>query len=227
MQALNASRMTPSGYIDVRRAEFMATIAPSFTPDQMEFIEAAYFLSKNAHRPQTRDDGTRYFEHPKTVAWLIAVHFGIHDYRTICIALLHDMLEDSFIMTPRFIRRTFNQKIMMGCKIMSKNDFDKTVVGDVDAAYYARFVSADASWRELVVKLADRIHNVFTMDHMDLDRVERKLDETDRLFPALQERLLSIVPAKHYEAVQNLCATFDVVVAERRLWLEQERSMAS
>ncbi|MBP9826894.1 hypothetical protein KBC99_00245 [Candidatus Saccharibacteria bacterium] len=213
--------MNPAGYVDVKRIEFMATLSPFFTPNEMEFIEAAYFFSKNAHREQYRDDGTRYFEHPKTVAWLLAIHFGVHDYKTICIALLHDMLEDSFIMTPRFIKRAFNREIMFGCKIMSKNDFDKAVVGDIDAAYYARFCT-DANWRVLMAKLVDRIHNLSTMDDMDPVRVARKVDETELYFPALQAKLLEITPAQRYEAAQAITDALDDEIADRNQWLAKQ-----
>ncbi|MEI7818567.1 MAG: hypothetical protein WCI47_00450 [bacterium] len=223
MSILHANRINNRGYVDVKRVEFMATLAPFFTPNHMEFIEQAYFLSKNAHREQYRDDGTRYFEHPKTVAWLLAVHFDVHDYRTICIALLHDMLEDSYIMTPRFIKRAFNRKIMFGCKIMSKNDFDKAVIGDVDLAYYQRFVT-DGTYRELMSKLVDRIHNLTTMDDMDPDRVARKVAETELHFPSLQEALLSCeIPERMYASAQEISTALDDAITDRKLWLELQQ----
>lgn len=210
--------MLPTGYVDAQRKRFMARLSPFFSSDRMEFIEQAYFLSKNAHRPQMRDDGTRYFEHPKTVAWLLAIYFQVHDWRTIVIALLHDMLEDSFIMTPRFIGRTFDNKVKFGVKLLSKNDFDKAEVGDVDAAYYDRFVT-DGDWRVLMVKLVDRIHNIMTMDGMEPDRVARKLDETRMYFPALERALMQRVPEAYREQARDVIATLNLSIIEREQWL--------
>lgn len=215
--------MLSTGYVDAQRKRFMARLSPFFSSDKMEFIEQAYFLSKNAHRPQMRDDGTRYFEHPKTVAWLLAIHFQVHDWRTIVIALLHDMLEDSFIMTPRFIGRTFDNKVKFGVKLLSKNDFDKAEVGDIDEAYYNRFLT-DGDWRVLMVKLVDRIHNITTMDDMDPSRVDRKLEETRRYFPALADALMDRVPWRYESQAGQIMLTLRECIIEREQWLAAQAS---
>ena len=211
----------PSGYVTVQRVEYMARLRPFFSDDEMEFVEQAYFLSKYAHRPQTRDDGARYFEHPKTVAWLLAVEFNVHDWRTIVIALLHDLLEDSYIMTPRFIGRTFDKKVKRGVKLLSKNDFRPAEVGDVDAAYYNRFIT-DGDWRVLMVKLVDRIHNLATMDGMNSQRVARKLEETRFFFPPLERALIERIPTKYLPQAREIISTLAFCIFEREQWLEEQ-----
>lgn len=211
----------PTGYVGVKRKEFMTRLKPFFSDDEMEFIEQAYFLSKYAHRPQMRDDGTRYFEHPKTVAWLLAVTFNVHDWRTIVIALLHDMLEDSYIMTPRFIGRTFDKKVKRDVKLLSKNDFKHIEAHDIDAAYYMRFVT-DGDWRVLMVKLADRIHNLATMDGMTEKRVARKLEETRYYFPALERALMQRVPSKFSRQAEEIIATLSWCIIMREQWLAHQ-----
>lgn len=207
--------MSDKGYVEARRQKFMQMIAPFFDDAAMEMIEQSYFISKNAHCIQVRDDGTRYFEHPKTVAWLVCVHFGIHHRNTIIKALLHDMIEDSFIMKPRFIRRMFNKKIMHGVIILSKNTFDKEAYVDKNAAYYNRFIT-DGNWSDCAIKLCDRIHNIRTMDGMDPSRVERKLAETERYFEPIKKKLCEEAPKHYRKAAYAICAELESCIAARR-----------
>jgi len=217
----DARRINDQGYTTVGRLEFMSTLSPFFTPEEMAQIEAAYFFSKNAHSEQLRDDGNRYFEHPKTVAWLLADHFGIHDWRTIVMALLHDMLEDSYIMVPDRIKKNFGKKVMRGVVVLSKNSFENTIrydLNDANAAYYRRF-ETDGTWRETMVKLVDRIHNLSTMNDMDTERVSRKLAETEKYFHGLQGLLLTTVPDRHYGQAEAICQALEEAIENRMLWL--------
>lgn len=215
MQFSPMPKMTPGGYVNVRRQEFMGTLAPFFDDAAMEMIQQGYFISKFAHRPQMRDDGTRYFEHPKTVAWLLSVVFGIHDRDLIVAALLHDMREDSYIMTPRFTRRTFTRKIAQYVMILSKNTFNKEVYPDTDAAYYKRFVT-DGTWRECAIKICDRIHNIRTMTGMDPKRVERKLTETEKYFGPIKQKLCDEVPKRYRQAAYAICTELEGCIQARR-----------
>ena len=81
----------------VGREEFEKLLRFKMSPDNLKLVMKAYRMSKYGHRGQKRDSGERYFEHPKTVALIIAGEFKIYDHEVISAALLHDDVEDSFI----------------------------------------------------------------------------------------------------------------------------------
>ena len=88
------------------RASFEARLKYRMAPHLFELVMDAYRLSKYGHRGQKRDDGTRYFEHPRRVAKILLL-WGIYDHEMLIAALLHDIKEDSHILTWKKIRRDF------------------------------------------------------------------------------------------------------------------------
>lgn len=175
-------KLNDKGYVDLNRAQFMGKLRPYFNQEEMESIEAAYFLSKYAHRPQVRDDGVRYFEHPKTVAYMLC-ELGYRYYSVIIVALLHDLLEDSFIMTEKFLGKTFTPQIANDVRILTKTPFTKELFEDPNQAYYDRLYRSD--YFAKTVKIVDRIHNLRTMDNIDPAKAARKVAETEKFYPQL------------------------------------------
>lgn len=145
-------------------------------------IQNAYWLAKNAHRLQVRDDGTRYFEHPRSVATLL-LHQGRVDTDIITKALLHDVVEDTN--TPfEVIVDMFGHDIWASLFTLSKviPVFDP-VTGQIFGRfkkpideYYAALCSA--SKEDRLVKCADRLHNLQTMDAWDEAQKQEYVTET-------------------------------------------------
>ncbi len=185
-------------YPDINRVQFMDRLKPYFTVSEMNDIEAAYFFCKYAHRGQKRDDGRRYFDHPRAVAWILIDELGIDDADVIIIALLHDLQEDSFIMTEERIEINFGRIVALGVRNMSKNTTAKD-------NYWPRFLTF-AQWRELVCKLADRLHNLRTLSVCKPDKQQRKLLETEAVIYPLFERTIELTPHQYQLALQNLCS---------------------
>lgn len=211
--------MTSAIYPNIGRMDFMNTLYPYFTETEMEDIEAAYFFSKNAHHGQFRDDNvTRYFDHPRAVAWILFDELHIHDAELIIIALLHDLMEDSYIMTEKRLAKNFNREVVLGVRNMSKN-----TVRDIE--YWERFLAV-AAWRELVCKLADRLHNLRTLSVVPPEKQRRKLEETKEkiypLFVAAQQR----TPSMYLPGVNELCEMIRTQVTKQltTLTIEERQS---
>ncbi|MBT7484567.1 hypothetical protein HN680_07385 [Candidatus Peregrinibacteria bacterium] len=96
------------------REIFFSTIRTKITEERfITAIEFAYKIAKAAHKDQLRDDGERYFDHVKAVTWIILTELDISDqfYLTqlLCVALLHDLMEDTFLAERKHLHFVFDQ----------------------------------------------------------------------------------------------------------------------
>ncbi len=201
----------PLAYPDINREQFMAALQPYFTETEMRDIEAAYFFCKYAHRGQKRDDGRRYFDHPRAVAWILVDELCMYDVAAVIIALLHDLQEDSFIMTEDRIEINFGRVVTLGVRNMSKNTTAKD-------NYWPRFMFF-AQWREIICKLADRLHNLRTLEACTREKQRRKIVETELVIYPMFERATLLTPEEYLPAVDRLCKMIvqEVNVVETRL----------
>ncbi len=152
-------------------------------------VQGAYWLAKNAHRMQQRDGGERYFEHPRRVA-IALVESGDYDADTLCLALCHDVVEDSN--TPaHVIVDLFDAAFWRDLATLSKYVplFDPVtgqIIGRVKKPLEEYFAAiAGAALRVRRVKLFDRLDNLGTMKaEWPAPRRAAYLDETRaRLLP--------------------------------------------
>lgn len=179
-------------YPAIGREEFMGKIRTLFGPSDCEQIEAAYVFAKYGHRGQLRDDvRIRYFEHPKAVAWIILDEIGIADCDLIVLALLHDLVEDSFLLSKERVALNFGEEVLEGLLLLSKN---------CSSDYYARLMEAD--WKVVMVKICDRLHNLRTLSSCKPEKRIRKIKETRDYYLPLCDRLIEIVPGSYFK---NAC----------------------
>ena len=179
--------MTHKGYANVNRKEFMGKLKPILSPRDLEVVETAYVLAKYGHRNQMRDSGhVRYFEHPKTVAWIAISELRISDAQTIVMALLHDVLEDSHILSPYRIELNFGKEVVVGLKLLTKQPKDG----------YVKRLMTYASAKTLIVKLCDRLHNLRTLGGCTMEKRKNQIEETKRYYIPLAEHLVTILPKK-------------------------------
>ncbi len=140
------------------RQGFMNEVQPHFTPADFVRIMEAYKNSKDGHREQLRDTGERYFEHPKVLA-LLLVRIGIRDADVIIAALLHDILEDSSLLSKEEVAQKYGARachfVVMVTKFKTKG-----VPFDLVAYFVAMLNDEPGTW---LVKLADRLHNLSTL----------------------------------------------------------------
>lgn len=157
-------------------------------------IQTAYWLTKNAHRLQApRDNGDRYFEHPREVA-ISLIQRGYRDKDLISTALLHDVLEDSNT-PPQVIVDLFPNVIWERLYILSKYVpiFDP-ITGQIydrvkkpTDVYFAAIASADEKTQ--LVKVADRLHNLSSMESWTPERRQRYFEETKQHILPIAEKV--------------------------------------
>jgi len=151
-------------------------------------IERAYYLSEKAHSNQFRSSGEKYFTHPLAVAEYL-VHMKL-DSSTIITALLHDVVEDSDI-TLDEISKEFGSEISKLVDGVTKLSKLELKFGFAQAENFRKLLLASSDdIRVLLVKLADRLHNIRTIDGIkSYEKKSRICFETLEIFAPLAERL--------------------------------------
>jgi GTP diphosphokinase / guanosine-3',5'-bis(diphosphate) 3'-diphosphatase len=169
---------------------------PKLTPDQRKFISNAYACAFAAHGDQKRASGEPYMIHPIAVAQILA-ELKL-DYHTIAAALLHDVAEDSKTITLQHIEADFGQEVAMLVDGVTK--LDKLPVNDHPAngskpknrdteTLRKIFLTMNKDIRVVLIKLADRLHNMLTLGHLSPERQQRMAEETRTIFAPLANRL--------------------------------------
>ncbi len=159
------------------------------TKGERELIRKAYFFAKKAHEGQKRKSGEPYFVHPFEVARILAE--TKLDPSTIIAGFLHDVLEDTDVI-PEEIKKEFGQDVLNivegVTKITSLNQKKKE---DEDAENLIKlFLSAvEGDIRILLVKLADRLHNMRTLRYLPKEKRLKIARETIDIFAPLAKRL--------------------------------------
>lgn len=173
---------------------YLKKLSPYFTERDIEEIQTAYAFSKYGHRNQERDNGGRYFDHPKAVSLIIFDDFNIKfDWRVIVIALLHDISEDQYLLTERRIWINFKDQVTQGVKFVSKDENSKEI-------FFPRLFSCN-QWRPMIVKIADRIHNMRTLNVCSVEKQKKQVKETREYYFQLCDIVEKIIPKKYQSAV--------------------------
>lgn len=184
------------------------------------FIERAYAYSEKAHEGQMRRSGEPYISHPLNVAGILAeLHL---DLDTIATGLLHDTVEDTTV-TLDDIKKEFGETVSALVDGVTKigqmnfrNSFDKQ-----GENIRKMIVAMGKDVRVVLVKLADRLHNMRTLNHMPYEKQNRIAQETLEIYCPLAGRIgisaLKIEledlcfrysrPDKYYELTQLIAKT--------------------
>ena len=151
-------------------------------------IERAYLLAAKSHDGQTRKSGDPYFVHPVSVAGIIA-DMKL-DVASVCAALLHDVVEDSEVSSAE-IAAEFGKEIAFLVDGVTKlGNINFASKADRQAESFRKMVVAMArDIRVLLVKLADRLDNMRTLEFMKSDSQERIARETLEIYAPLAARL--------------------------------------
>jgi guanosine-3',5'-bis(diphosphate) 3'-pyrophosphohydrolase len=149
-------------------------------------LERAYQIAEKHHRGQRRKSGDPYITHPVAVTTILA-ELGM-DIPTLCAGLLHDTVEDTDY-TLDMLRRDFGDTVALLVDGVTK--LDKVKLGEAAQAETVRkmVVAMARDIRVLVIKLADRLHNMRTMRYMRRDKQEQKSRETLEIYAPLAHRL--------------------------------------
>lgn len=177
------------------RAAFFKLVGRLFPQGSDEYllIERAYTTAKDAFRPHQREGGERYFEHLRCVALIVAVHLRVKDANVIAAALLHDIIEDIPGWSHDRVAVEFNRTVAQLVWWVTKPSVE-LYGGDKAArnrAYHQNLMRAPRV--ALVVKLADRIHNLLTLWDVDEEKQRRKILETQDFYLPLAEKEILLI----------------------------------
>lgn len=154
----------------------------------ISLIQRAYVFSAQSHEGQTRLSGEPYLSHPLEVSYLLA-QLGL-DPVTVACGLLHDTVEDTHA-TLDDLDELFGEEvadIINGVTKLSQISFDKKI--DQQAEYIRKMILAmSKDIRVILVKLADRVHNMRTLGFMAPEKQKRIAQETLDIFAPLAGRL--------------------------------------
>lgn len=167
-------------------------------PEQLALIDKAFRFANEAHKNVRRRSGEPYMRHPIAVALIVCTEIGL-GYKSICAALLHDVVEDTFH-TSDEIRNLFGDKIASLVEGLTKI---KTILDDQNRAndgYRASehiqaenlkriLFTLNDDVRIVLIKLADRLHNCRTIEYMPAHKRDKILSETMFIFIPLAHRL--------------------------------------
>jgi guanosine-3',5'-bis(diphosphate) 3'-pyrophosphohydrolase len=162
------------------------TVRATHPKADLRLIERAYEVAAYHHRDQKRKSGDPYITHPLAVATILA-ELGTDD-ETLCAALLHDTVEDTAYSLEE-LRADFGPTVASLVDGVTK--LDKVKFGDAAQAETVRkmVVAMSRDIRVLVIKLADRLHNMRTMRYLPPHKREQKSRETLEIFAPLAHRL--------------------------------------
>ena len=157
------------------------------TPEETALVEKAYEFSKKAHEGHLRYSGEPYFIHPAAVAKLLA-EYGM-DATTIAAGLLHDAIEDGFT-DDATVKKEFGNEVLFLVEGVTKLGKHKYRGAERHAESLRRLLVATAQdIRVLIVKLADRFHNMETLAHVPDAKRQRIALETMEIYAPIADRL--------------------------------------
>lgn len=154
----------------------------------IEMIERAYLVANEGHQGQTRVSGEPYINHPLNVA-AILTELQLDD-KTIAAAILHDVVEDTLFTTEE-IEDMFGDEIALlvdGVTKLGKIPFKSKEERQLET-YRKMIIAMAKDIRVIMIKLADRLHNMRTLKFMREDKRKRIASETLELYAPLANRL--------------------------------------
>jgi len=157
---------------------------------QSELISTALTFSYHHHLGYFRKSGEPYFNHPMAVAEILIRELKIKDPELIAAAFLHDLVEDVPSVTLVDIEADFGKtvsELVDGCTKLSLQKFDRATLSDL--THSKIFVSASRHLGVLLIKLADRLHNMRTLHFMPAEARRRNAEETLEIYAPIANRL--------------------------------------
>lgn len=166
--------------------------------EQINYIESAYILAKEAHGQQKRHTGEPYITHPLAVACILAEMRM--DLPTIIAAILHDVIEDTYL-EKKDINDRFGKEIadlVDGVTKLTQIEFESRAEAQAEN-FRKMFMAMARDIRVILIKLADRLHNMRTISSLPRKKRRRIAKETLEIFAPIANRL----------GMHAFCVTFE------------------
>src|SRR5438105_13302218 len=186
--ATNPRATVPPRLLTAKFAQLLAKVAENRPHDDLEIIRKAYEFSLKHHAGQTRASGEPYLIHPLEVA-MVLTDLKL-DSTAIAAGLLHDAIEDTPV-TNNDIRREFGDQvahIVEGVTKIDKIEFASREERQAENVRKMVLAMVD-DIRVVLIKLADRLHNVRTLKHLPEERRQSIARETLEIYAPLAHRL--------------------------------------
>ena len=168
--------------------EILERIQTVYSGKEAEICVKAYDFAMKAHENQKRASGEEYFIHPCFVAGIL-MDLGL-DSATVAAAFLHDVIEDTPV-SEGDIKKEFGEEILelvLGVTKLEKIEF--TSKEEEQAENFRKlFVAMAKDIRVIIIKLADRLHNMRSLNFLSVERQQRMARETREVYAPLAGRL--------------------------------------
>ena len=172
--------------------------------EDWNFIKRAFFLAKEAHQGVRRRSGEPYLLHPIAVAKIVIEEIGL-GVKSVVASLLHDVVEDTEY-TVEDIERIFGPKIASMVDGLTKMSGVFNADTSEQAEYFRKvLLTLSDDVRVILIKIADRLHNMRTLGYMPKDKQIKITGETIYLFAPLAYRL-GLFPIK--SELEDLCMKY-------------------
>ncbi len=195
-------------------------------------IQKAYLYAKEKHKNQKRKSGEEYIVHPLNVAFIVA-QMGL-DTETICAALLHDVVEDTDS-TYQDIKKEFSEEIAELVEGVTKITQMFETNEEKQAENFKKlFTAMEKDIRVILLKLADRLHNVRTLEHLSREKQISIAKETIDIYAPIANKLgMYDFKSKlednafkflYPEEYQKILEDVEKQEKERKIFLEQTKN---
>ena len=168
--------------------EILSRLENTYNGTDYAMLKHAYDYARKAHANQKRASGEEYFIHPCTVAGIL-IDLGL-DAATVAAAFLHDVIEDTPV-SEGDIKKEFGEEVLelvVGVTKLEKIQF--TSREEEQAENFRKiFVAMAKDIRVIIIKLADRLHNMRSLNFLSKERQQRMARETLEIFAPLAHRL--------------------------------------
>ena len=220
----------PRTFVDREFAQLLSRYRSRHPGSSTELVERAFTMANDRHRGQVRKSGEPYVSHPIAVATILA-ELGLDDM-TLASALLHDVVEDTPV-TLEDVRRELGSEIadiVDGVTKLDRLQFDSKEAQQA-ATLQKLLVAMAKDIRVLLIKLADRLHNMRTLAALPEPKQQRIAQETIDVYAPLAHRLgiaeikwqlqdlaFAVLHPKRYAEIEQMVATR---APEGRAYLQQ------
>ncbi len=181
------SKIDYAPLIEAKAQHVFDVMAPRTSDADLVRLKDAFLLAKEAHAPQIRKTGEPYIFHPIAVATIAAEEFCL-DVNSVIAAFLHDVVED----TPHPIEELaarFGDDVAYLVDVLTKKEKKNYALSKQVDNFRQILDSMQHDIRPILVKLADRLHNMRTLSSMRPDKQMKTAGETDYFYAPLANRL--------------------------------------
>ncbi|MDF2931812.1 MAG: bifunctional (p)ppGpp synthetase/guanosine-3,5-bis(diphosphate) 3-pyrophosphohydrolase [Chryseobacterium sp.] len=174
--------------ISARYKDLISNTYRTLDEENNKLIRKAFDIALDAHKDQRRKSGEPYIYHPIAVAKIVAKEIGLGATSIAC-ALLHDVIEDSDY-TYEDLKKIFGERIAVIVNGLTKISIMNHQNISVQSENYRKLLlTLSEDFRVILIKIADRLHNMRTLESMAPDKQKKIASETVYIYAPLAHRL--------------------------------------